>query len=430
MAKRVCVDGEDRISELPVHIIHHILCRTDLDVEEAAISYMLSKRWYYCWTSRPNLIFDQFQGYKYRPLENYVKLVDQSLRSHVEKNLHLEQFILTYYGQEVDPHMDTWIELAVKLNVTELGIHRFGLTSYNLPDVIYDAKKLTTLQLSRCNFEFDKRFSCLESLSLNHVHISDAQLQRVIDRSPSIRTLRLQCCQGISKCHIFGLVHLKYFDASYCKLHSVIVQAPYLQCFRYTEPTEQGNLHPCQIAILDELDIARCYKLKNIEIQSEKLKKFTLLEELNSLEKITTQAPNLLKFDFHGSKMPFTYMDTSSLESAQLNFFLPGTNFGSVDSSWYTSLHHFVQKFNYSKDFILIIFCHQAMPTLKGCIQKQTCGKECPSDTIWHRNLKEVISCTGTSEEGMAASMWYLWLKSTSLFDQVNNFVLKWKDEA
>ncbi|XP_015160778.1 putative F-box/LRR-repeat protein At5g02930 [Solanum tuberosum] len=282
MAKRVCVDGEDRISELPVHIIHHILCRTDLDVEEAAISCMLSKRWYYCWTSRPNLIFNQFQGYKYRPLENYVKLVDQSLRSHVEKNLHLEQFILTYNGQEVDPHVDTWIELAVKLNVTELGIHRFGLTSYNLPDVIYDAKKLTTLQLSR-----------------------------------------------------------------------------------YTEPTEQGNLHPCQIAILDgyntlqtlkltgatitdqqfrdvsykfpnisELDLARCYKLKNIEIQSEKLKKFTLLEELNSLEKITIQAPNLLKFDFHGSKMPFTYMDTSSLESARLNFFLPGTNFGSVDSSW------------------------------------------------------------------------------------------------
>uniref|UniRef100_M1A7X0 F-box family protein n=2 Tax=Solanum tuberosum TaxID=4113 RepID=M1A7X0_SOLTU len=378
MAKRVCVDGEDRISELPVHIIHHILCRTDLDVEEAAISCMLSKRWYYCWTSRPNLIFNQFQGYKYRPLENYVKLVDQSLRSHVEKNLHLEQFILTYNGQEVDPHVDTWIELAVKLNVTELGIHRFGLTSYNLPDVIYDAKKLTTLQLSR-----------------------------------------------------------------------------------YTEPTEQGNLHPCQIAILDgyntlqtlkltgatitdqqfrdvsykfpnisELDLARCYKLKNIEIQSEKLKKFTLLEELNSLEKITIQAPNLLKFDFHGSKMPFTYMDTSSLESARLNFFLPGTNFGSVDSSWYTSLQHFVKKFNYSKDFILIIFCHQAMSTLKGCIQKQNCGKECPSDTVWHRNLKEVISCSGTSEEGMAASMWNLWLKSTSLFDQVNNFVLEWKDEA
>ncbi|XP_049365518.1 putative F-box protein At1g49610 [Solanum verrucosum] len=146
MAKRVCVDGEDRISELPVHIIHQILCRTDLGVEEAARSCILSKTWYDCWTSRPNLIFYQFD----MTLENYVKLVDQSLRFHVERNLHLEQFILSYRDPEVDSHMDTWIELAVKLNVTELGIHRFGLTSYNLPDVIYDAKKLTTLQLSRC----------------------------------------------------------------------------------------------------------------------------------------------------------------------------------------------------------------------------------------------------------------------------------------
>ncbi|KAH0705611.1 hypothetical protein KY289_010687 [Solanum tuberosum] len=512
MAKR-----EDRISELPVHIIHHILCRTNLDVEEAAISCMLSKRWYYCWTSRPNLIFDQVD----MTLENYVKLVDQSLRFHVEKNLHLEQFILTYEDPEVDPHVDSWIELAVQLNVTELGI--YPPVSHSLPDVIYDAKKLKTLSLSRCKFEFDIssthiRFCCLESLSLNHVHISDAQLQRVINRCPSIRTLSLHCCQGISKCHIFGLVQLKYFDASYCKLHSVIVQAPYLRCFRYTEHTEQDNLPPCEIAILDgyntlqtltlfgaiitgqqfrdifykfpnisKLVLGRCYKLNNIEIQSEKLKKLTLLR-LNSLEKLTIQAPNLLKFDFHGSKMPFSYMDTSSLERARLSFFLPSTNFGSVDSSWYTSLHHFVQQFNYSKDFILIIFCSQtksiliyenpreivippshsveifiasmmrvesiigmlmlhhpyimsilpctdskalqAMSTLKGCIQKQNCGKECPSDSIWHRNLKEVISCTGTSEEGMAASMWYLWLKSTSLFDQVNNFVLKWKDEA
>ncbi|XP_027769324.1 uncharacterized protein LOC114075200 [Solanum pennellii] len=66
----------------------------------------------------------------------------------------------------------------------------------------------------------------------------------------------------------------------------------------------------------------------------------------------------------------------------------------------------------------------QAMPTLKGCIQKENCGKECPSDSIWNRNLKKGISCSGTPEEGITASMWYLWLKSTSLFDQVNNFVL------
>ncbi|KAH0705610.1 hypothetical protein KY289_010686 [Solanum tuberosum] len=71
MAKR-----EDRTSELPVHIIHHILCRTNLEVKEAAATYMLSKRWYYCWTSRPNLILHQFQGNTYMPLEKYVEVPD------------------------------------------------------------------------------------------------------------------------------------------------------------------------------------------------------------------------------------------------------------------------------------------------------------------------------------------------------------------
>ena len=110
IAKRVC--REDRILELPVHIIHQILCCTKLNVREAARSCILSKRWYYCWSSRPNLIFHQFQGEKYMPLENYVKLVDQSLWFHVEQKLHLE----------VDSHLDTWIELAVKVNVRMLDI--------------------------------------------------------------------------------------------------------------------------------------------------------------------------------------------------------------------------------------------------------------------------------------------------------------------
>ncbi|XP_049398544.1 uncharacterized protein LOC125862501 [Solanum stenotomum] len=70
----------------------------------------------------------------------------------------------------------------------------------------------------------------------------------------------------------------------------------------------------------------------------------------------------------------------------------------------------------------------QVLSVLKGCAQKQNCGKECPFNTeLFHRDriLKEVISCTGT-EEGMA-SIWHSWLKSTSLIDQVTNFMFKWE---
>ncbi|XP_049397143.1 uncharacterized protein LOC125861242 [Solanum stenotomum] len=377
---------------------------------------------------------------------------------------------------------------------------------------------MTTLRLRNCKFEFDIstthiRFDCLEDLHLHAVHISDAQLQRIIDRSPFIRTLTLFACPGISKLQVCGPVQLENLIVVWCKFDSVMVQAPNLQCFKYGVHYID---HPCEIAILDgyntlqtlelagasitdqqfrdlsykfpnisELNLTSCNKLKIIEIQSEKLKKFTL--DGLSLEKFTIQAPNLLEFDFYGGKMPFSSMDPSSLERAQLNFLSPSTNFGSVDSSWYTNLHHFVKKFNYSKGLILMIFCRktkniliyenpreilippshdveifiapilgvestirklmlhcpriisilpctnskilQVFSVLKGCTQKQNCSKVCPFNRVfsnWPSKLEDVINCTGTSEEGRA-SIWYSWLKSTSLIDQVTNLMLKWR---
>ncbi|KAH0707230.1 F-box/LRR-repeat protein 25-like [Solanum tuberosum] len=265
MAKRVC--REDRISELPVHIIHQMLCRTNLEVKEAARSCILSKRWYYCWSSRPNLIFHQFQGKIYMPLENYVKLVDQSLQSHVEQNLHLEQFILVYQDRELDSHLDHWIELAVKLNVRVLEIYASFLRSYSLPDVIYDAKKLKTLSLRRCKFEFDIsttniRFSCLEDLYLYYVHISDAQLQRIIHRSPFIRTLTLFACRGINKLQVCCPVHLENLIVVCCEFDSVILQAPNLKYFEYDEHTDC----PCKIAVLDGYNTLQTLKLTGASI--------------------------------------------------------------------------------------------------------------------------------------------------------------------
>ncbi|XP_015169903.1 uncharacterized protein [Solanum tuberosum] len=165
--------------------------------------------------------------------------------------------------------------------------------------------------------------------------------------------------------------------------------------------------------------------------------------------------------------MPFPSMNPSSLERSQLNFFLTSTNFGSVERSWYTNIHHFVQKINYSKGLILVIFCRktnniliyenpreivippsndieiviapirivesiiiklmlycprimsilpcinskvlQVLSALKRCTQRQKCG------------------CNGVTIEKGRASIWYSWLKSTILIDQVTSFMLTWE---
>ncbi|XP_009778861.1 F-box/LRR-repeat protein 25-like [Nicotiana sylvestris] len=206
----------------------------------AAQTSVFSKRWYYCWISRPHLEFNQLPDNIHMTLEKFVTLVDESLRFHVEKKLRLEEFIVTYHDPKLASNTDRWIDLVVKHNVKVLEIHVSGSESpyYSLPDVIYAGKELTKLGLSKCKFEFDIgttniRFCCLKDLLLHDVHISDGQLQRVIDRCPFIRNLTILACDGTRKLHVFGLIHLEILAVASCKLESVIVEAPNLRDYGY-----------------------------------------------------------------------------------------------------------------------------------------------------------------------------------------------------
>ncbi|XP_075080187.1 uncharacterized protein LOC107789462 [Nicotiana tabacum] len=77
-----------------------------------------------------------------------------------------------------------------------------------------------------------------------------------------------------------------------------------------------------------KLALNNYYDLKNIELVSKNLKKLTL-SKLRNVKQVKIETPNLTEFDFEGDKMPF-------------------------------NLPHFVQKFNYSKGLILVIFCDES----------------------------------------------------------------------
>lgn len=72
----------------------------------------------------------------------------------------------------------------------------------------------------------------------------------------------------------------------------------------------------------------------------------------------------------------------------------------------------------------------QLLSSLKGCLLKENSGKKCAFNTElfnWYHELKEVINLTEAIEEEMG-TIWYSWLKSTSLIDQVTNFMFKWEE--
>ncbi|RZC87513.1 hypothetical protein C5167_036053 [Papaver somniferum] len=70
--------AEDRISELPDSLLHHIL--SFLDIKVVARTSVLSKRWSHIWTSIPTLIFPDL--YLKSEINSFMDFVDRTLRLH------------------------------------------------------------------------------------------------------------------------------------------------------------------------------------------------------------------------------------------------------------------------------------------------------------------------------------------------------------
>lgn len=83
-------DGEDRISELPDVLLHHIL--SYLTTEDAIRTGVLSKRWRYVWTLAPNLEF----AYSHHP--KFADFVNQSLLHY--RGSRIQKFCLFVYIEQ------------------------------------------------------------------------------------------------------------------------------------------------------------------------------------------------------------------------------------------------------------------------------------------------------------------------------------------
>ncbi|KAH0687663.1 hypothetical protein KY284_018216 [Solanum tuberosum] len=145
----------DRISELPAHIIYDILRKVgkNHNLRKEARTCILSKRWSSIWRWRPDVIISKYNHKSLKNnLENFIKSVDDSLLPYAEHNLRIETLCL--YGLVQYPgltsHIDRWLNLAIKHNVTSLKIYSNSMKNlkyYSIPDALYAAKMLTELSM-------------------------------------------------------------------------------------------------------------------------------------------------------------------------------------------------------------------------------------------------------------------------------------------
>ncbi|KAL5573537.1 hypothetical protein UlMin_023134 [Ulmus minor] len=113
----------DRISELPDHIIHHIL--SFIPTVEAVQTSLLSKHWRRMWYSVPALHFSQFSIGRNFCQRRFQRFVNECLirRERDLLNAGVSRFKLSVHGNRFrTANLDTSINFVAGTNVKELDV--------------------------------------------------------------------------------------------------------------------------------------------------------------------------------------------------------------------------------------------------------------------------------------------------------------------
>ncbi|XP_070671170.1 F-box/FBD/LRR-repeat protein At1g13570-like isoform X2 [Malus domestica] len=185
--------GCDLISNLPQSIIESILTR--LPIRDAVRTSCLSRKWRYKWTTITHLSFDE----KCVTISNDRALVEKSLIDFVTRALFLHQgpihkFQLSTSYLQSCPDIDQWILFLSRNDVKELVLELGEGEWFRVPSCLFYCKKLTRLELFRCELDPPpsfKGFLCLKSLNLHQVLVTPDAIESLISSCPLLESLAL-----------------------------------------------------------------------------------------------------------------------------------------------------------------------------------------------------------------------------------------------
>ncbi|XP_050236914.1 F-box/LRR-repeat protein 25-like isoform X2 [Mercurialis annua] len=177
---------EDRISELPDCLLHHILSFTD--ATDAVKTCILSKRWRYLWTSLPSLTFN------YRDSRVNVNFINQLL---IRRNsVPIHSFYYASSFQVNASEVERWICYAINHQVQHLTIEvhcpKFPI---QLSNCFCGCTSLITLKLDGYYFSLTLP-KTLEFPSLKNLHLVRFRLDdfdaSFFSSCPNLETLKLE----------------------------------------------------------------------------------------------------------------------------------------------------------------------------------------------------------------------------------------------
>lgn len=187
------VEDPDLISDLPQSILESILTR--LPIRDAVRTSILSSKWRYRWTTLTHLVFDDkcIRMCSDRPVvENcMVNFITRALFLH-QGPIHKFQLSTSYL--QCCPDIDQWILFLSRSDIKELVLELGEGEWFRVPSCLFNCKKLTCLELFRCEFDPPptfKGFLCLRSLSLHQVLVAPEVIESLISSCPLLESLAL-----------------------------------------------------------------------------------------------------------------------------------------------------------------------------------------------------------------------------------------------
>ncbi|KAL3507590.1 hypothetical protein ACH5RR_032972 [Cinchona calisaya] len=410
--------SSSRRSELPCHLIHHIL--SFLPEKESTKASVLSKAWFRAWQTRPKLEFNAsiYIFKKLQEVGNGSHLVS-SLSENQKKEIYEELFkkikkTLKPYSRggicidtvnlairqignlQWNPLVQKCAKGAVKNGVRNLD---FCIPECDLPGIVFRAKSLVDLRVSCANitpFSVREIMCCgLKKLCLRIVNLNAETFGNIIESCPLIEILEVGCIMGFDHFKVTKLNNLKEITIWLLENQRVEVEAPNLELLTWhsedveeeeEEEEEEGVVRQmtCWITLPALLyQNLKTLMLRNIRIMDkfflDLARKFPSLENLRvisckGLQRIKISNRSLKKillmdncelveaqFDVP-SIVSFEYYSNSDIipqflfaaASSGWTSFICITVWGAVETSWFVKLKGLVAGLSQSEISIKI----------------------------------------------------------------------------
>ncbi|KAL8238578.1 hypothetical protein R6Q59_015145 [Mikania micrantha] len=232
-------EHEDRISNLPNDIIHHIL--SFLDTKFAVQTGALSRKWEHIWTSTRVL---NLNSHTFRTLPLFAKFVKRML-SHRSPHVDVSKVQITFTGASTPFVVKSIVHYAYLHNVGQLNVTWLTKKYHQFPQCLFASRTLKHLTLvtsdqffylhkTGCVPKLAWDFPVLETVFLGGMHLGDKgdESLDLFSKCVNLKDLTLhKCCMyGLKIFNIYapGLANLSITDAaSFPSFFNVI--APQLQ---------------------------------------------------------------------------------------------------------------------------------------------------------------------------------------------------------